>query len=121
MLKSVVLRLIAWQLGVGIAAALLWLLVSGEKAALAALAGGAIGAVLSLYFAAQFLFRSRGREPGRVISTLYRAEALKLLLAVGLFSAAAVLFAREFLAVMTTFAASLSGYWLALIWTADEK
>jgi len=116
---SVPARIIYWQLLVALAGALLWWALGGGRAALAAFCGGGIGALLTLY-AASRAFRRTGGEPRAMLGALFRAEALKFVLAVGLFSVAAILFAGEILAVMTTFVVSLSGYWLALIWTADE-
>lgn len=119
MALSVPARIIGWQLLVAVAGAGVWWLLADARAALAAFSGGAIGALLTLY-AASRAFRRKGVEPRAMLAALFRAEALKFVLAVGLFTVAAILFARDFLAVMSTFVVSLSGYWLALIWTADE-
>lgn len=120
MLKSIPARIVLWQFAVAAAGALFFGLLLGGKDALAAFAGGAIGALLSLYFAIKFLDPRRGRDPQTVVQKLFRAEALKMLLAAGLFTLAAVIFAEAWLPLLTTFAASQLVYGFALLWKAND-
>ena len=113
--KSIPARIILWQLAIAVASAALcgfWL---GERWAAAAFSGGAIGAVLSLYYAAR-VFSRRGAEPQAMLRMMYRAEALKMMLAAGLFTVAAVVFAEEWLPLLMTFMASQAVYGFALLW-----
>lgn len=107
-------RIVIWQFLIGIAGAILWGLLGGPRHALAAFVGGGIGAVLSLYFAIK-VFDRRHTDPRATAGAFFRAEALKLVLAVVLFSAAAILFADVFIPLITTYAAGLATYWVALL------
>ncbi|HEX7047297.1 MAG TPA: ATP synthase subunit I [Gammaproteobacteria bacterium] len=124
MLKSIPARIVFWQVMVAIAGALIFGLVLGLRAAGAAFAGGAIGALLSLYFAIKaFGLTRRQRQadhPQATVRRFFRAEALKLLMAAGLFSVAAFYFAEAWLPLMTTFVASQMVYGVALLWNAGD-
>ena len=120
MLKSIPARIVIWQLAVGVFGAFLWGFLAGPREALAAFFCGAIGALLSLYFAIRVFMRDRGSDPQAALRTFYRAQALKTLLAVGVFSVAAVYFADVFLPLITIFVASLSAYWFALLWDREN-
>lgn len=119
--KSVPARIVFWQVVVAIAGALLFGLLAGSREAGAAFAGGAIGAVLSLYFAIKVFGVRRGDEhPQSVVQRFFRAEALKLLMAAGLFSLAAFYFAEAWLPLLSTFVASQLVYGFALLWNAGD-
>lgn len=118
MLRSIPARIVLLQFAIGAAGSALWFAASGPRAALAALAGGTIGAALSLYFAIQFMARA-GADPRRLLQALMRAEAMKLLLAAALFAVAARLFSDTLVPLLTTFIAGLSVYWFALLWKTD--
>ncbi len=120
MLKSIPVRIVILQLAIGILGAGLWLALAGPREALAAFFGGAIGALLSLYFAIRVFMRARGSDPQGALRAFYTAQAMKTLLAVGLFSIAAVYFADVFLPLITVFIASLSAYWFALLWDREN-
>lgn len=121
--KSIPARIVIWQLAIGAGGAVISGVIAGFKAALAAFAGGAIGAILSLYFAIKVFSAGRaGREsdPRALVGAFYRAEALKFILAAGLFSLAAVFLADVWVPLIATFVASLTVYGFALIWKAGD-
>lgn len=115
---SVPMRIAMWQLMIGISGFLLWLPFGGWRAALAALVGGGIGVLLSLYVAIRVGASSDDR-PRAMLNAFYRAEAMKLILAVVLFSIAALLFADVYIPLITTFMVGLMAYWVALLWIKD--
>lgn len=117
--KSIPARIVLWQSATAIAGALLFGLWLGLQAALAAFIGGAIGALLSLYFAIK-VFSRRGAAPQAVVRTFFRAEALKLVMAAGLFSLAAIYLAEAWLPLITTFVAGQFVYGFALLWNAGD-
>ncbi len=119
--KSIPARIVLCQAAVALAGALLFGLLFGLKDAGAAFTGGAIAAVLSLYFAIRIFGVRRGVEPPQsVVQKFFRAEALKLLMAAGLFSLAAIVFAEAWLPLLITFAASQLVYGIALLWNAGD-
>ncbi|MCG8436404.1 MAG: ATP synthase subunit I [Gammaproteobacteria bacterium] len=120
MLKSVPARIIFWQFSVGLLGTVIWLFAGGQREALAALFGGSIGPILSLYFAVKVFSHRGGTDPRAMAGAFFRAEALKLVLAAVLFSTAAVLFSDVFIPLITTFMATLIVYWFALIWNMDN-
>lgn len=117
--KSIPARIVLWQLGIAAAGALVFGLLIGPWDAAAAFTGGAIGAVLSFY-AAMKIFSRRGGHPQAIVQRFFRAEALKLLMAAGLFSLAAFVFAEAWLPLLATFVASQLVYGFALLWNAGD-
>lgn len=120
MLKSIPARIVIWQLAVGVLGAVLWGFLAGPREALAAFFGGAIGALLSLYFAIRVFMRTRGSDPQGALRAFYSAQVMKTLFAVAVFSIAAVFFADLFLPLISVFVASLSVYWFALLWDREN-
>jgi F0F1-type ATP synthase assembly protein I len=104
----------AAQLGIGLAAALIGYGHSGKEAAGAALFGALAAAIPGLYFAAKVFRGGRNERPLEVLGAVYVGEAGKFVLAVLLFILGAKLFPAHFLALMLTFMACLSVYWLML-------
>ena len=119
MFRSIPARIVFWQVLIGIAGAVVFGIWLGPRDAVAALAGGGIGAVLSLYFAAR-VFSRRGAEPRVMLWTIYRAEALKMIMAAGLFTVAAIYFAEHWLPLLMTFMATQSVYGFALLWKTGD-
>ncbi|MEE8118930.1 MAG: ATP synthase subunit I [Gammaproteobacteria bacterium] len=116
MLNSIPARIVIGQFFIALLGAGMWGFFGEQREALAAFSGGAIAAILSLYFALKF-FSSRGEQDARVmVSVFFRAEALKFVLAAGLFFISAMLFRDEFIPLITTFGAALTMYWFALMW-----
>ncbi|WP_440996675.1 ATP synthase subunit I [Arhodomonas sp. SL1] len=112
-------RVIRLQLAITAALALIWLVTVGGRAALAATAGGGISAALSLYVAVRVFAHDAKANPQAALGALYRAEAVKLLLAVVLTSLAILGFREHPIPVISTLAATLSAYWLALLGDRD--
>lgn len=110
------LQIAGAQFAVGLLASLGWLLASASGAqALAALAGGAIPAMLTLYVAVRL---PEGDDvPAKAfLGAFYRAQAMKLGIAVGMLALAALVFVDQFLALITTLGLALAVHWLALLW-----
>jgi ATP synthase protein I len=118
-MQSIPARIIFWQVLVGLVGAVLWS-VGGLDAALAALAGGLASALLSLQFALRIFSRRPDAPAGELLGTLYRAEALKLVMAAVLFIIAARFFGHVFVPLVTTYMATLLVYWVALLWKLDH-
>ena len=110
------LQIAAAQFGVGLAAAAVWLLAATSAGhALAALAGGTVPALLNLYVALR-LPQGENVAPEKFLAAFFRAQAMKLGLAVGLLALAAMMFADQFVALITTLALALAMHWFALLW-----
>ncbi|HET9679043.1 MAG TPA: ATP synthase subunit I [Gammaproteobacteria bacterium] len=118
------IRLVIGQLLTGLIAGGCWLFGAGLQAALAAFAGGAICALLSLYVAIRVFGHRAYSVPAdtpemaakRRVLVFYRAEALKIFLAVVLFTVAAFFFKGSLLPLMTTYIAASLVYFAALLW-----
>jgi ATP synthase protein I len=118
-LKTIPARIVFWQLVVGVTGAAVSAVLLGSKAALGAFLGGAIAALLSLYFAVR-IFSRRGSDPQAIVQAFYRAEALKLVMATALFVLVAIFLADVWLPLITTFVASQAVYGFALIWKSGD-
>ncbi len=94
-------------------AGLVWFLLAGQQHALAALAGGGIGILLSAAVALRMAV-SVGAEHEQVVRGFYRAMMLKLALAAFLFVVVARWFAPWFGPVLTGYCVTLVAYWWAL-------
>lgn len=114
-------KIIAGQTGVTLVAAALYGLVAGAEAALGALAGGGISVVLSLWMALRVFSVPAEAGPQAVFAAFVKAEAMKILLAVALFSAAAIFLSHVFVPLVVTFAATLVVNWLALVFTRRDR
>jgi len=94
-------------------AALLFALFGGVEQALAALAGGSIGIVLTAVSALR-VGASLGRDVKIMIASFYRAMAFKLVMAVILFVIVAKWFSGYFGPVLSGYIATVVAYWLAM-------
>ncbi|MEC9364548.1 MAG: ATP synthase subunit I [Sinimarinibacterium flocculans] len=104
---------------IGIVSGVAWAMLSTPKAGLAALIGGGIGAVLTIYAAAK-TFAVPASDARHAVMTFFRAEVRKLLLAAVLFAVAVRFFADVFAPLVSTFALSLLVYWFALLWDTTD-
>lgn len=84
-------------------------------AALAVLAGGGIGIVLTALSALRAGAASASGDPEAVATAFYRGMFLKMALAVVMFVIVAALFAKWFLPVMAGYVVTLVAYWIALL------
>jgi F0F1-type ATP synthase assembly protein I len=114
-------KILSGQLGVTlIAAALFGLTMSGE-AALGALAGGGISVLLSLWMALRVFSVPAEAGARAMFAAFVKAEAIKLVMAVVLFSAAAIFLSHVFIPLVVTFVATLVVNWLALVFTRRDR
>ncbi|HRP87704.1 MAG TPA: ATP synthase subunit I [Gammaproteobacteria bacterium] len=111
----------AGQTGVTLVAAVVFGLAMGGEAALGALAGGGISLVLSLWMALRVFSVPAEAGPQAMLSAFVKAEAIKLVMAVVLFSAAVIFLGHVFLPLVVTFVATLVVNWLALIFTRRDR
>lgn len=109
------LQLAGAQVGIGLLAGAVWWIASGGADALAAVAGGCTPALLNLHMALRLPVGDT-IEPRAFLAAFYRAQAMKFGLAVGLLALAAVVFADQFPALITTLALALVMHWFALLW-----
>lgn len=77
-------RLVGWQVVAIALVATIGALIAGPSGALSALKGGLVGLIPALYFAWRIGSVHGGRQAGRFVSNLYRAEAGKFGLTVAL-------------------------------------
>ncbi len=112
-------RVVLLQLAITLTAALAWLIASSARAALAAMAGGGISTALSIYVAVKVFSRDAAADPEAALAAFYRAEAMKLVLTAVLTSLAIMGFRDHTVPLITTLAATLSAYWLALLGNMD--
>ncbi|MGH8457716.1 MAG: ATP synthase subunit I [Nevskiales bacterium] len=101
-------------MGIGLVAALIGYAFSGKEAAAAAFYGALVAVIPSLYFAGKVLLSGRNDRPLEVLGAVYVGEAGKIVLAALMFIVGAKLFPAHFLALLLTFMACLSVYWLML-------
>jgi len=94
-------------------AALAFAIVGGVEQSIAALAGGAIGIVLTA-IAALRVGTSLGRDVKTMMAAFYRAMAFKLVMAVVLFVIVAKWFSGYFGPVLIGYIATVVAYWLAM-------
>ena len=114
-------KIIAGQAGVTLVAAALFALSAGTDAALGALVGGCISVVLSLWMALRVFLVPAEAGPHAMFAAFVKAEALKIVLAVAMFSAAAIFLSHVFIPLVVTFAATLVVNWLALVFTRRDR
>ena len=88
----------------------------GRAEAIAALYGGLVALLPTAYFAYRVFAKRRTQDPGLMLGAFYLGELGKIGLTALLFWLGVVLFAKQFLALMVTYAACLLAYWLVLAW-----
>ncbi|MBS3744270.1 MAG: ATP synthase subunit I [Wenzhouxiangellaceae bacterium] len=116
-------RAVVWllrtQAVMAVAAAIVSGLLAGAgqsmAVALAVLAGGGIGIVLTALSALRAGAASASGDPEAVATAFYRGMFLKMALAVVMFVIVAALFAKWFLPVMAGYVVTLVAYWIALL------
>jgi ATP synthase protein I len=87
----------------------------GWSTAGAALAGAAIGVVTNLYMAVRIFGNGAVRPAEQALQRFYSAEAVKIVLTVGLFALAIGAFKVAFLPLIVGYSLTLMVYWLALL------
>jgi len=114
------LRIVIAQVGVTLSGAALWMVLGGGRAGTAALVGGGISVLLSFYFLVKVFSQHPDAGPEAVLAAFYKAQAWKMLMATMALTVAVMFFKDVFAALITTFAATLTIYWFALLW-ADRN
>ena len=84
----------------------------GPAAALAAMFGGMVVILPTLYFAAKVYLRAGSATAAEVLGTFYRAEAMKLVLTALLFWIGAKWFGQHFAPLILTTIACLAVNWV---------
>jgi ATP synthase protein I len=112
---SAVRRIIIIQIAVTILIALIMLIFSSITVVASALAGGAIGFTSSLVYAIKMQVQDNS-DARKIMRAHYTAEAFKLTIAVLLFTLVYTQFKElHALSFLGTYAATLTVYWIALI------
>jgi ATP synthase protein I len=101
------------QLGILALSALLTGGLWGRPQAIAAMYGGLVALIPTAWFAFR-VFGRRTQDPRQMVGAFYQGEIGKFALTALLFGLGAVLFAKQFLALMVTYVACLLAYWLVL-------
>lgn len=112
-------RIALLQALIAVICAALWAVFEGPRSGLAALAGGSISVVLTVYAAIK-TFSVAASDAPHAVMNFYRAEVRKLILAAVLFAVAVRFFADVFAPVVVTFALTLLAYWFALLWDSSD-
>lgn len=102
------------QIGIAGAMALVFGGFAGRPQAVAALFGGLTAVVPTLYFAFRVFVRRADATPEQMVGALFRGEIGKLALTAVLFWFGVMLFAKQFFALMATYAVCLLAYWLVM-------
>ncbi|MDR3419279.1 MAG: ATP synthase subunit I [Nevskia sp.] len=102
------------QLGILFVGAALFGWLQGAPQAIAATYGGLVAVVPTAYFAYRVFGGGGARDPKLMIGALYQGEIGKFALTALLFGLGAVLFAKQFLALIVTYAVCLLAYWVVL-------
>jgi len=108
-----VVWLLRTQAVLAVATALVAAFLGGASTALAVIAGGGVGIVLTAVAALRI--GSAPADAAAMTAAFYRGMALKLVLAAILFVVVAVWFAQWFMPVLAGYVATLVAYWVALI------
>ncbi len=112
-------RIALFQILIAVLSAALWGCFESPRAGLAALTGGGIGALLTLYAAVK-TFSVPAQHAQLAVTNFYRAQVRKFLLAAGLFAVAVKVFGDGFAPVIVTFCLALTIYWFALLWKTSD-
>jgi F0F1-type ATP synthase assembly protein I len=120
-LNSSPVKIVAGQAAVTLAGAGLFGVMMGGDAAIGALAGGGISVVLSLWMAVRVFSVPAEAGPQAMMAAFVKAEVLKMVMAVAMFSAAAIYLNHVFVPLVVTFVATLVVNWLALVFTRRDR
>jgi ATP synthase protein I len=101
------------QVGLLVVAAVLIGARWGRQQAIAAVYGGLVAVIPTAWFAVR-VFGRKTQDPKQMLGVFYQGEFGKFALTALLFGLGAVLFAKQFLALIVTYVACLLAYWLVL-------
>lgn len=112
-------RTVVWllrtQAVMAVAVAIVAGIFAGTGWALAVLAGGGIGIVLTAVSALRTGAVSASGDPAAMAAAFYRGMLMKMALAVVMFVVVAALFAEWFVPVIAGYVVTLVAYWIALL------
>jgi F0F1-type ATP synthase assembly protein I len=108
--RRLAVRILLWQAGVTVALAALCVAAAGLRAAVSALAGGAIGVIANLYMTLAAL-RPVGHA-GLALGRIYVGQFVKLLLTVAMFYAVARAPWVSWPAVIGAYIATMVAFWV---------
>jgi len=113
--KSTAYNIVLAQAGMALALAVVCTFTWGWSTAGAALTGAAIGVVTNLYMAVRLFGNGAVRPAEQELQRFYSAEAVKIVMTVGLFALAIGAFKVAFLPLIVGYSLTLMVYWLALL------
>lgn len=113
--KTIAYRIVLAQLGVALVAAVAGWSLWGASTGIAVLAGGMIGVITNLYVAARVFGRGAVRPAPQVLRRFFAAEAVKVVLTVGLFAVAIGVLRLSVPPLLGGYGLTLAVYWLALL------
>jgi len=113
--KSTAYNIVLAQAGMALALTVVCTVAWGWSTAGAVLSGAAIGVVTNLYMAVRIFGNGAVRPAEQALQRFYSAEAVKIVLTVGLFALAIGAFKVAFLPLIVGYSLTLMVYWLALL------
>jgi ATP synthase protein I len=113
--KSTAYNIVLAQTGIALGLAVVCAVAWGWSTAGAALTGAAIGVVTNLYMAVRIFGSGAVRSAPQALQRFYSAEAVKVVMTVGLFALAIGVFRVAFLPLIVGYSLTLVVYWLALL------
>lgn len=102
------------QSGIAVVCAVIFAVVSGWPKAFAALYGGVVAVLPTIYFARRAFKRQPGQNPAEMAGAVYRGEIGKIVLTALLFALGISVFAKQFPALIVTYVACLFAYWVVI-------
>ena len=114
-MRKSAMRLVLIQAAAGAAAGVLAWLIFGSSTGVAALAGGGVGLLGSLFMIAGLLRVRSGATPGQMLARVLVGETAKLAVTAAGFAVCIVRFDLNFLGLLGGFVATLLGYWAGLL------
>ena len=112
--RKTALGIVYGQLGITLLASVTGLLLGGSQAGLAALLGGAIGTVASLYMVLSTFRLDTNTESAEILRRVFRGEFYKIVITAGLFSLVLLNMDVAFGPMLGGFAATFVVYWIVL-------
>jgi ATP synthase protein I len=118
--RQAALKVLRLQLLIGTASIIVWMLVDGMAAGLAALIGLGISAMMTASVALRWSLSGMNNSPRALLGGFYRAEMMKLLLGSGLIFVGVYVFRDQAFALVSTLAVTLLAYGFVLLTDIDQ-
>lgn len=113
--RRVALLVVAGQIAVALAAALVLTVFLGDRSGYSALVGAGIGILPNYYLAVRLFKRDRPMSAEKALRSLYLGEGIKVVFTVALFVLAMRILDVELLVVALTYAATVAVNWVAVL------